>query len=114
MSRCPTCMRALDPIQDVADRTPSVATHPLFGVLHDLHGWTAADLRSSRSSRQISYVRQVGYWVARNVFRLSYTEVASLFNRKDHSTVMEGVKKVNGSEEMLASAQRVLKRLEAA
>lgn len=115
MTHCPTCMRALDPIQDVVDRpssAPSISNHPLFAVLVDAYGYETSVLRGVSRSKSLSRVRHVGYWVARNYFRMSYTEVGNLFSR-DHTTVISGVDKVNNNEDLLASAQRVLRILEA-
>lgn len=58
-------------------------------------GVPVADLlRAGRGIRQHHWARQVGYWVSRETTSASYREIAQAFGRAEHTTVIEGIKRV--------------------
>lgn len=56
------------------------------------HGITMIDLLSDRLDRKVSRARQEGYWRCRHETGHSLPAIAYLFRRKDHTTVMHGIK----------------------
>ena len=53
-----------------------------------------SDLKSSRKQKNIVFPRQVCMYLARNLTKMSYPEIAAHFGGKDHSTIIYAVNKI--------------------
>lgn len=88
----------------IEDVLAAVAAH--FGI-------KVSDLKGSRKNREVSQPRQVAMYLARRLTRHSFPEIGRSFGGKDHSTVVKGVKKVEGmlkDSPELAEQVRVVER----
>ena len=56
---------------------------------------STADILSSKRSREISFARQVGMYLCRNLLHSSYPELGNIFGGKDQSTAIYSVKKID-------------------
>ena len=54
------------------------------------------DLLSDRRSREVSRPRQVAMWIARKMTIRSLPEIARYLRRGDHTTVMHGIRTIEG------------------
>lgn len=58
-------------------------------------GVELADLKSPSRVKEISMVRQVAMYLSKKLIDATNQEIATYYNRKDHTTVMHGVKSIN-------------------
>ena len=58
-------------------------------------GVRTIDVRSQRRNRAAVRARHTGMWLARHLTPCSYPEIGRLFGRRDHTTVMHGVKAID-------------------
>ena len=72
------------------------------------YGVRVTDITGNKKSRDISLPRQISMYLIRRLTRLSYPEIGRLMGGKDHSTVVKGVKKMNG---MLNENQELARRI---
>lgn len=56
-----------------------------------------SDLKSKRKQKNIVFPRQVCMYLARNLTKMSFPEIAARFGGKDHSTVIYSVNKIKSS-----------------
>jgi chromosomal replication initiator protein len=56
-----------------------------------------SDLKSKRKQKNIVFPRQICMYLARNLTKMSYPEIAARFGGKDHSTVIYSVNKIESS-----------------
>ena len=77
------------------------------------YGVRVGELKSSRKTRDVTRPRQVAMFLARQLTGQSYPEIGRALGGKDHSTVVKGVKKIQGQmarEAALAEEIRTLER----
>jgi chromosomal replication initiator protein len=55
-------------------------------------GVTVEELEGPRRARPIAWPRQMAYWMCRHRAGRSYGEIAWAFGRRDHTTVIHGVR----------------------
>ncbi len=67
------------------------------------------DITSSKRSKNIALARQVAMFLIRDLKGLSLTDIAKIFNRKDHTTVIHAIKKI---EQLIAEDEEFKIRIE--
>lgn len=76
------------------------------------------DIMSGNNTDEVADARQVAYWVLRSTTRLTSDQIAKRMNRRDHTTVLHGIAKVeerrNANPDYRAITDTVLARSEAA
>ena len=65
---------------------------------------TTADLKSPTRTRALTTPRHIGMYLCRELTNLSLPQIADAFNRRDHTTVINAVKKV---EKQMAEKQNI-------
>lgn len=84
--------------------TPSLAKKVLFDIITEpeknitpelikkkvaeYYGLKVSDLDSSKRSREIAFPRHIAIYLIRNELDLSYPNIAKIFNKKDHTSIM--------------------------
>jgi chromosomal replication initiator protein len=53
------------------------------------------DLFSAKRDKEISFARQMSFWLYKNKLNLSYPHIGKLFGGRDHTTIMHGCKKID-------------------
>ncbi|HJK87477.1 MAG TPA: chromosomal replication initiator protein DnaA [Candidatus Megaira endosymbiont of Hartmannula sinica] len=53
-----------------------------------------SDMTSTKRNRAVAWPRQIAMYLAKNLTSKSFAEIGSYFNKKDHTTIMHAVKKV--------------------
>ncbi len=85
-----------------------VGLDDVMGTVARNYGIKVADIKSSRKTREVTHPRQVAMYLARKLTRASFPEIGKAFGNKDHSTVVKGVKKMEGLlQEDVEEAERV-------
>ena len=67
----------------------------IIEVCSESLGVSTADILSSKRSMKISFARQVGMYLCRNLLHSSYPELGNIFGGKDQSTAIYSVKKID-------------------
>ncbi len=86
--------------QDLAER---FCAYLIFTAEHFLT--TVADMTGPARNQRLADARHVGMFVAMKVYRMSQKDVATLFNRKDHSSAIHARKVVTNRPELLEEAK---------
>jgi len=68
-------------------------------------GLTAADLIGARRIKRIVRARHRAMWRCRHELGMGLQEIANAFNRKDHTTVLHAIRKIDLGQEYI-EAQR--------
>jgi chromosomal replication initiator protein len=53
------------------------------------------EIKGKQKNREFAYPRQIAMYILRNVTELSYTKIAEVFEKKDHTTVIYAVDKIS-------------------
>ena len=73
-----------------------VSIDEVLSTVASQFGLKVSDIKGSRKTREVSQPRQVAMYLARRLTRCSFPEIGRFFGGKDHSTVVKGVKKIEG------------------
>ena len=77
---------------------PSIPHQPtvqdIIKTVCQRYGVTRIDFLSHRRTASIVRPRQVGYYLAKNLTLLSLPAIARLFNGRDHTTILSGIRKI--------------------
>lgn len=73
---------------------PEILIAEIIEQVGALAGISAAEIRSSARTRPVTRARQVVCWRARNETKKTLHQVAKAIRRRDHTTVLHGVLKV--------------------
>ncbi|HIC86862.1 MAG TPA: hypothetical protein EYP03_01175 [Aquificae bacterium] len=68
-------------------------------------------LESPLRKKEVAQARHVAMFLCREKLNLSYKQIANYFKRKDHTTVMHAIEKVQKDKNLYQIAQRILKTL---
>lgn len=85
--------------------TPSIAT--IKRIVAHATGVTVLDIDSRRRTAGVVFPRHVAMYLARHMTEASYPEIGRKFGRRDHTTVMSGVRKVEtmiGADDSFAAS----------
>jgi chromosomal replication initiator protein len=78
------------------DSAPSVRMADIERAVCRVFGLEAAELKSGRRNKEVSYPRMLAMWLARKHTRAALSEIGHFFGGRTHSTVVSAHKKVNG------------------
>ena len=73
-------------------------------------GMAGRTITSQSREKQIVRVRQAAMWAARKGTYKSYPEIGVMFGKKDHSTIMHAVSKVEADEDLKELGRAILAR----
>lgn len=72
-----------------------VSAHEIMGFVATRHGLTMAEFRNHSRQRQYARPRQIAMYAMRSLCpHLSYPNIARILARKDHTTVLHGVRQI--------------------
>ncbi|MGC4031745.1 MAG: helix-turn-helix domain-containing protein [Tepidisphaeraceae bacterium] len=73
-----------------------VTIQQILDVVTKYYGVKLADLQSKKRNKSIAWPRQVCMYLARKHTRYSLEEIGAYFGGRDHTTVLHGVRTVDG------------------
>jgi chromosomal replication initiator protein len=95
--------------------TPSqkIATTPeiILNIVADALNVSIEDLKSNSRRREISWARQIGMYLMRQLTNLSLPKIGEEFGGKDHTTVMYSCEKITQLQESDQSLVQTLHQL---
>lgn len=111
-----------DPVDDIScavrfvDGCPTLRS--VMEVVSRVYKIGILDILSPRRAAHICEARQAFYWLCRNQTARSYPEIGLFCNKRDHSTIIMGIRKIERTfdkhAERLAKCCELLKRRDAA
>jgi len=78
----------------VALKSKNISTEKILGVVGDYFGISAMDLTSQRRNKELVWPRQIVMYLLRHEMSLSYPRIGKELNKKDHTTIIHGVGKI--------------------
>jgi hypothetical protein len=91
----------LRPIKEAGENRDQIAA--CAGIVYRISLISIADMREGSAIREVRAVkaRHLAMWLARHYARQSYPNIGRYFGGRDHSTVMDAVKKVTAIAQRL-------------
>ncbi|MGV9181912.1 chromosomal replication initiator protein DnaA [Arcanobacterium canis] len=111
LSRDPVCLDMAetvlkDMISDPGNVTISAAM--IMAQVSGYFGIASADLKSPARTRSLTMPRHIAMYLCREMTDLSLPKIAEVFNRRDHTTVLNALRKV---EALMAERQAVFNQV---
>lgn len=88
----PLARQALE--EHVRRAEPMLTAEQIETVVATFFGLTPAEMHTSRKTRTIALARSVAMYLTRKHTRLSYPEIARVMGNKNHSTVIQAVRRI--------------------
>lgn len=103
----------LAPSVETTHKIYAIGLEKVLAVVSQQFDCPIADLRSKTKSREVAHIRQVAMYLMKKLTQRSLHEIAYCLRRKDHTTVIHGVKQVEArmeKNEHLAKQIRLLEQ----
>ena len=88
-----------------------LTTEKIIDVVSDYFNLPASQLTSAIRTSQIALARSIAMYLARTILNEPYTSIAASFNKKDHTSVIASMKKVNNLLKNDENTKKVIKTL---
>ena len=85
----------LGPGESAAEQAVAVSLDDIMSGVATAFGLKVSDLTGHSRLRQAAWPRRVAMHLARELTRLTTTEIGEAFGKRDHSTVIHALKKIN-------------------
>ena len=85
---------ALQPLLDVKKSKTKLNEQRIISVVADYYNKTPSQLTGTSRQGDIVFARHIAMYMIRKLLDTPYTKIGMIFGGKDHSTVMNGVEKV--------------------
>lgn len=89
-----TTLEALGPLLDVRAEKQKLSEQKIINVVSDYYSLTPLQVIGSSRQGQIALARHIAMYLIRTMLDVPFTKIGLTFGGKDHSTVMNGVEKV--------------------
>jgi chromosomal replication initiator protein len=86
---------AQEALKDLVKEDEPVDHDRIIRACADHFGVSLNEITKGGRTKQLALARQVAMYVLRTTLSLSLKEIGSLFDDKDHTTVMHAIKRVN-------------------
>ena len=85
---------ALQPLLDVKQSKTKMNEQKIISVVADYYNKTPSQITGTSRQGDIVFARHIAMYMIRKMLDTPYTKIGMIFGGKDHSTVMNGVEKV--------------------
>jgi len=87
---------AKDVLKDIISPEQNRVITPelIISIVADHFGISQADITSKKKSQEIVFPRQIAMYLCRSLTESSYSAIGSLLGKRDHSTVMHAIEKI--------------------
>ncbi|NPV88084.1 chromosomal replication initiator protein DnaA [Coprothermobacteraceae bacterium] len=83
---------------ETSEPTGALSAQTIAEQVASYFGMTLDELKSSKRSQDLVVPRQIAMYLIRQHTDMSYPEIASFFNKKDHTTVMHAIDKIKDAQ----------------
>ncbi len=87
-------LEALQSLIDATDVRTKLNEQKIITVVSDYYNKTPSQLTGSSRQGDITFARHIAMYLIRKMLDTPYTKIGMMFGGKDHTTVMNGVEKV--------------------
>ena len=94
-----------------SDVKKNVTVESITDIVAEHYGITAADILSSKKSRNIAHPRQVCMYLCRELTEVSLKDIGTKLGKRDHSTILHGCNKIAEDLKTDTSLQNVIEVL---
>lgn len=95
------------------ESTYRITVREIIEVVADHYGLTEAELLSARRDNAICCARQIAMYLAKKLTKASYPVIGKYIGRRDHTTVIYGVRKVESLMEVSEAFSKEVETLRA-
>lgn len=94
-NRKPTVELVAKILEDVITaKNKNISIEKILRVVGDLFNTSTDDLLSAKRNKELVWPRQIIMYLLRHEMNLSFPKIGKELNKKDHTTIMHGVKKI--------------------
>jgi chromosomal replication initiator protein len=100
----------------VSTKQTNVSTDIIIRIVAEYFSLTPTDLRSKKKSHNIVHPRHLSMYIIRDLTELSTTDIGQVLGGRDHTTVMNGIDKIEKrilsdptEEPMIQTLKRMIK-----
>ena len=86
----------------------NVTVESITEIVAEHFGITAADILSSKKSRNIAHPRQICMYLCREFTDVSLKDIGARLGKRDHSTILHGCNKITDDLKTDTSLQNVI------
>lgn len=104
-------MEALQPLLDVRVEKQRLSEQKIISVVADYYNLTPSQVTGNSRQGQIALARHISMYLIRSMLDVPFTKIGMTFGGKDHSTVMNGVAKVENESKIKKTLQEALVEL---
>jgi chromosomal replication initiation ATPase DnaA len=83
---------AMEALESLAPPPPQIIT--IIAAVEKYYGISHVEMMSRRNSEKVAYARRVAMYLCYVLTKRTYPEIARHFDNRDHTTVLDGVKKM--------------------
>lgn len=97
------------------DKPKEITPQIIIGVVAEHFGITPDDIQSTRRNQEFVLPRQIAMYLCREMTDTSLMNIAKMLNKKDHTTILHGIKKIEAdmskSEELTNKVEIIKKKI---
>ncbi|MBQ4521374.1 MAG: chromosomal replication initiator protein DnaA [Lachnospiraceae bacterium] len=93
------------------DAIKAITLDFIINTVSDHYNVSYEDLLSTKRSKDIAYPRQVAMYLCRQMTTHSLQEIGNALGDRDHSTVMNGIRKIDSDKEINATLRNTLETI---
>lgn len=107
-----TAIAAVNPLADVRDDLETLSIEKVISTVASMYGLTSSQLTGKIRTAQIALARHIAMYMCRSLLDAPFAKIGAAFGGRDHTTVINGVEKVEKSLKDDPDLRKVVKRLE--
>lgn len=115
----PTLALAKEALRDLIDAVKPQNNNENYedalSVIANMYNITISDLISSDKKSKYVLPRHIAMYILKNKYNFTYAKIGSILNGRDHTTIMNGCKKISNdlenNEELKTAIESILKKL---
>lgn len=104
-------LEALQPLLNVRAEKQKMSEQKIINIVADYYHLTPASITGSSRQGQIALARHISMYLIRSVLDVPFTKIGMTFGGRDHSTVMNGVDKVDKELKINPQMQEAISEL---
>lgn len=95
------------------DKTNKTDSSKIISLVSDYYSISIEQIKSESRKAQIALARQIAMYLIRTLLDMPYMEIAAIFNKKDHTTIMHSVEKIEDMLKTDKELENVINKLKA-
>lgn len=105
------CVEALQGMVDCSDAKETVTEQKILNTIASYYNLSISQITGKIKTSNIAYARHIAIYLIRDMLNLSFKKIGDLFSKRDHSTIMHSVEKVEKLLKDDPQIQTVVKEL---